>query len=395
MTHQLIETHLYRVTAPIVFEKMLVVGNLLRLERLDRQGGESSFAEANLFVGFVDEERLDVAIGARDEELLAALWRQYEASESPLSSFECVTERRGLSERTAVVRLGKTDWRPESGHYVWLRAVPSEERPVFARLVLEFDWQLRGFYEPLAEEMMQTLTWRAERLRDADVSEQGKQAWSIFDDMPVSRRDEIVARYRQILGKAPAPSAAPGAFPKPVAPTLLDLRAADLASLSLEQCEKHWGKGLDGTRVLLLQTSWLPDPIECTFECGQPDGYSLGDGTVGVLRALAALGDEHRKRAATLLWEHCRMCFDVTGYGAGEQSNEDFFGIRGPDDAWREAGRATIYLSENMRGGAHDLFQLDFYPPWEGEHGCSLVVRDGRLVGQSDPGGWLGDFELE
>lgn len=142
-----------------------------------------------------------------------------------------------------------------------------------------------------------------------------------------------------------------------------------------------------------LQTAFLPDPIEFTHqESGDRKSHRYGEATVAIVRALHSLGPKDLARAGELMREHCKVCFDATDYGAGQKSNEDDFGIHGPEEALAQAGKATFYLSEVLRAGPHDLFSPDFYPPWEDEHRCSLVARDSQMVGWSDLGGWLGEF---
>lgn len=388
MDRQRIQTPLYVIEAPGIFEKMLVAGQLLRLERMDRAPGEQSFAEVNLFVGFTDEERIEDPESDVAASLIEALWDRYAESETGLGAMDVVEDASEAKERCVLVRLAKTDWRPASGALVWIGIPPASGRHVFARMVLEFDWSQRAIYESLGRGLVKSLEWRVDSIGEGDVKALADTAWSVFDSMDVTRREGIARRYREILGQVvPEPA-------EPVQPRLLDLTVLDVEALTLEELEASLQGGENGEQSVLLQTRFLPDPIELTLEISMHDSYEFGPGTLAAVKALGRLGDADRPRASELLWDHCKICFDATDYGAGEESGEDFFGIHGPVDAFREAGKATIYIAERLNGGAHDLFALDFYPPWENEHGCSLVVCDGALVGGSDPGGWLGEFEI-
>lgn len=392
METQRIETELYSIDAPTLFEKRLIYGQLLRLERMDRAEGEDSFAEVNFFVGFTREEQIDDPSGddaeAERETLLDAVWRRYESGEAQISPVRVESEAQSADERTALVRLEAASWRPESGHFVWIFIPPSSGKHVFARLVLEFDWSLRELYESIGKGLVKSLTWKHEAIANEDVRRQAEMAWSAFDGMDPKEIESITRRYKEILGQnQPAPV-------EPIEPTVLDLTSIELEALTLEQLDEALGQSVDGSRSMVLKTAFLPDEIKVTLETEFDDSYTFGPGTLNLVRALGALSSKDHPRAGELLWEHCKMCFEVTDYGAGSQSNEDYFGIHGPEDALREAGKGTIYLSEVLDGGSHDLFQIDFYPPWEEEHGCSLVVRDGELVATCDPGGWLGEFEV-
>ncbi|WP_145199824.1 DUF6985 domain-containing protein [Planctomycetes bacterium Poly30] len=392
MDIQRIETGLYSIDVPTLFEKRLIHGQLLRLERMDRAAGEASFAEVNFFVGFTAEERIDDPRGddaeTVREALLDEVWQRYESGEAAIAPLRVESESRSAGARRALVRLEPTSWRPESGQFVYIFIPPSSGQHVFSRLVLEFDWSLRELYESIGEGLVESLTWKRGAIADEDVRRQAEKAWSAFDEMDPKKIESITYRYREILSQnLPEPV-------EPMEPAVLDLTPIELDSLTLEQLDEALGQSTDGSRSMVLKTAFLPDEIKVTLETEFDDSYAFGPGTLSLVRALGALSSKDHPRAGELLWEHCKMCFEVTDYGAGSQSNEDYFGIRNPEDALRAAGKGRIYLGEVLNGGSHDLFQIDFYPPWEEEHGCSLVVRNGELVATSDPGGWLGEFEV-
>ena len=72
-----IDTDLFAIDAPELFEKALWMGQLIRMERLDRADGEASFAEVNFFVGHVSEEGLAFPLDGPAEPVLEGLWNQY------------------------------------------------------------------------------------------------------------------------------------------------------------------------------------------------------------------------------------------------------------------------------------------------------------------------------
>lgn len=395
-----IDTPLFSIEAPELFEKALWMGQLIRMERMDRAEGESSFAEVNFFVGYVAEENLEFSAESPPEPVMEALWGQYLAQErklAPVSADNIVEESRQPRSSLALVKLAATSYRPEVGQLVWisLPQVPKGgEGWVFGRFVLEFDWSQRATYEHLGRVMLASVKWKPGGISAAAIEAQRKGSWSIFDGMKPEQREAIALRYREVLGQVPRePEEAEGEAEEEV--RTLDLRKLAPDEITVEALDAAFVGGDDDSREVIFQTAFLPDPIEFTcHEDDDEDSHEFGEATVAIVRALQALSPEHHARAGELLWEHCKMCFDATDYGAPEsQSNEDFFGIHGAEEAFAQAGKATIYLSESIPVGSHELFELTFYPPWEDEHGCSLVVREGTLVGTSDPGGWLRGFD--
>ncbi len=389
-----VRTQLFDLEAPGLFEKVLQMGQLVRLERMDRSEGEDSFAEGNLFVGWIEEENIDAPAGTDPDVLLERLWEAYLKEEAKLEALPAdylQDMRSSPGERIATCRLAATSWRPESGHVTMVRVLPSAGPAAFARFVLEFDWSSRDRYVPLAYEMMEGLVWHQEEIRTADIEAQKVQVWSIFDRMPEAQRAAILARYQEILGHIPLPEVPADA--EPVAAPFLDLRDVDPAKLDLDYLRSAMPPIASGNYAAEVQVAFLDDPIDVEFDI--EFDYELTDGSAGVLRALQGLGPDDRPRAAELAWEHAKICMDATDYGApAGQSNEDYFGIQGPREALAQLGPGSVYLSERMSGGWHDLFTITFYPPWESEHGCSLVVANGKFVGQTDAGGWLGEFEV-
>lgn len=390
----LIQTHLFTLEVPGLFEKVLQMGQLVRLERMDRGEGEGSFAEGNLFAGWIEEEQIEAPAGTNPDLLLERLWEAYlegEAKFEALPADYLQDMRSSSGERIATCRLAATSWRPESGHVTMLRVLPSAGAGVFARFVLEFDWALRDLYVPLAYGMMDSLVWNQTEIQPGDIEAQKTQVWSIFDAMPEAQRTAILARYHEVLGRIPLPQVPADA--EPVAPPFLDLQKVDPAEIDLDFLRGAMLRIEGGSYAAEVQVAFFDDPIDVEFAV--EFDYELSEGSAGVLRALQGLGPKDRQRAAELAWEHAKICMDATDYGAPEgQSNEDYFGIHGPDEALAQLGSGSVYLSEQVPGGWHDLFMITFYPPWEEEHGCGLVVGNGGFVGQSDAGGWLGEFEV-
>ena len=141
-------------------------------------------------------------------------------------------------------------------------------------------------------------------------------------------------------------------------------------------------------------------PIEVTL---YPD---LDGDDVVTERMLAALDDlrqldaEHRAAIAEMLWEQAERCIEATDYGFPERAGETHeetcrreFGVHSAADAFAAAGLPTAQVS-----GEHDALRgrfavLQFYPPWEDEHGCAIVLRDGQPVGWGEAGVYVAEFD--
>ena len=253
---------------------------------------------------------------------------------------------------------------------------------MYSRFCLEFDWAFYEHYLSLADGMLSSIVWRNLLPNEADLAIQGEQVFSCFDSMDPEKRAAITLRYREILGRSPA---------KPAEElTLLDLRECNPGELDLASLEESLAHRASDQKALLLAVPLFPEPIEVTFDLEE-----LAERELSLLLDLAQLDSEALERASELLWEHCKLCFEVTDYGAEEESNESYFNIHGPEDAWRERGKASLYLGEENRELKNRICALQFYPVWEDEHGCSLVLRNGEFLAWTEQCPCLEDFDDE
>jgi hypothetical protein len=103
-----------------------------------------------------------------------------------------------------------------------------------------------------------------------------------------------------------------------------------------------------------------------------------------------------------LLYRHCKECCENISYGfesnQGEtevEANLRQFGIGSAEDAFLQANLDHIVVDgddEVMR--KNNYVKIVFYPPWEAEHGCELILQNGKLldyVGES--GTYVAQFE--
>ncbi|MEO1227456.1 MAG: hypothetical protein AAFZ18_01035 [Myxococcota bacterium] len=371
-------TELFTIEIPELFEKVLHMGPLVRAERMDRAPGERSFAELNLYVGRAADERLGLDAGASAEAIAEGLWRRHLEKEGQLT----VVEKAGEGGRiAAVLELPEDVFRPASRQVVEMRGFAASQPSCLSSFVFEYDAALEATYRPLADGMLASLQWRTEPFDEGQLARQAAATWSIFDGMSPERLDALRRRYFEIVQPR-----ARDREPAREAPCL-DLAQIEPSELSGE-VHKRVGRGPATFRV---RAPAFAKPIELDLDA---EGFEALPELTRMLEHLAAHGDEDRAQAGAHAWAHCQLCFDVTDYGAPEgQSNQDYFGIRGPEQAWSQLGPGSIYIGDDPDDARSALFGVQFYPPWEDEHGCVLVVKDGRFVGWTDGGGSLLAFE--
>ncbi|MEL6844094.1 MAG: hypothetical protein AAFP02_12865 [Bacteroidota bacterium] len=111
---------------------------------------------------------------------------------------------------------------------------------------------------------------------------------------------------------------------------------------------------------------------------------------------------DDRPKLAKLLYDHCRRCCEEASYGVevreGEsetEANLREFGVSSAEDAFREAGLPRISIEDDQKEQRkHRYVTICFYPPWEQEHGCELVLQNGSLLDYAgEHGTYLRQFE--
>ncbi|MEO0468917.1 MAG: hypothetical protein AAF206_04790 [Bacteroidota bacterium] len=112
------------------------------------------------------------------------------------------------------------------------------------------------------------------------------------------------------------------------------------------------------------------------------------------------LSDDQKGLMQKLLWQHCQMCCEAISYGfdprSGEtetQANLREFGVQDEASAYEKANLDHVSITED-RLRTNRFVVLRFYPPWEDEHGCELILKNGVLLDFFGEGGtYLGQFD--
>ncbi|MDO7877528.1 hypothetical protein Q5H93_22505 [Hymenobacter sp. ASUV-10] len=114
-----------------------------------------------------------------------------------------------------------------------------------------------------------------------------------------------------------------------------------------------------------------------------------------------ALPTQYKPLMQRLLYQHCLQCCESTSYGgvkvrAGETeaaANLRTFGVKDEASAFAKAALSHVTIEEN-ESLKNRFVRILFYPEWETEHGCELILKNGELLDYfGEDGTYLGQFE--
>ncbi|CAH8282722.1 hypothetical protein EV196_101577 [Mariniflexile fucanivorans] len=111
---------------------------------------------------------------------------------------------------------------------------------------------------------------------------------------------------------------------------------------------------------------------------------------------------ESKSLMKILLYKHCIECCENTSYGFevldGEtesQANLREFGITDEESAFEKSNIDHVVIDETDQVN-NRFVKLVFYPEWEDEHGCELILRNGILLDHyGESGGYIRHFDYE
>lgn len=103
-----------------------------------------------------------------------------------------------------------------------------------------------------------------------------------------------------------------------------------------------------------------------------------------------------------LLYKHCLACCEHTSYGFdildGEtetQANLREFGVSNEEAAFEKSYINHIVIDESEQND-NRYVRMVFYPVWEEEHGCELIIKNGVLLNYfGESGTYIGQFDNE
>lgn len=128
----------------------------------------------------------------------------------------------------------------------------------------------------------------------------------------------------------------------------------------------------------------------------------ITDVMVSAVNDFLNLKQDYKPLMSELLYKHCINCCEEASYGfevkEGEteaETNLREFRVANKNDAFNNANLHSISVHDDeMEGRTNRYVQICFYPEWEEEHGCTLVLKNGVLLDYSgDHDTYLDDFE--
>ena len=164
---------------------------------------------------------------------------------------------------------------------------------------------------------------------------------------------------------------------------------------------------------ILKRVVWR-DSNEARFECFSPllelyieiriftaTEYRISDRSFYVINDFLGLDPSQLEHIKQFLWEDCQFCCDTTSYGfdvpEGQneaKTNHIEFRVDNPNDALRESTLKYLFVSEDDQEHYSSNFgRLTFDNEWSG-HLCTIVMKNGSIVGYGDSGLYIGKFEL-
>ena len=144
-----------------------------------------------------------------------------------------------------------------------------------------------------------------------------------------------------------------------------------------------------GFATLLVDLPLLGRPVPVQFRPHyDAPPQQLTELMVAVLNDFLALPPTELVAVKQLLWADCLDRFESIDYGAEVQpgetelaANQREFGIYNADDAYAQSHFTQLAIPEPEKPGLrHRYGAIEFAPPWEAEHGCSLIMQDGHLI---------------
>lgn len=98
------------------------------------------------------------------------------------------------------------------------------------------------------------------------------------------------------------------------------------------------------------------------------------------------LSTQYKPLLQKLLYQHCLDCCASTSYGfkprkgeTEEAANLRKFGVKDEASALEKANLDHVEITEN-EFTSNRYVKLIFYPEWESEHGCELILKNGELL---------------
>lgn len=128
----------------------------------------------------------------------------------------------------------------------------------------------------------------------------------------------------------------------------------------------------------------------------------ISEGFVQAINDFLNLPVESSPLIKKLLYKHCLECCENTSFGFdtldGEtetQANLREFGISNEENAFEKSYIDHIVVDESEQSN-NRFVRIIFYPVWEEEHGCELIMKNGIVLDYfGESGTYIGLFDYD
>ena len=153
-----------------------------------------------------------------------------------------------------------------------------------------------------------------------------------------------------------------------------------------------------GFATLTVESALFGGPVKVRFLPEFDSGRVITGRMVAVLNDFLALSPAELPTVKQLLWADCLADFENINYGFGPDTgepelvvNQREFGIYSAEDAFAQSNLTQVSIPEEptLR---HRYGAIEFEPAWAG-HGCSVIMKDGQLIGTSANDYYFGKYE--
>jgi hypothetical protein len=139
--------------------------------------------------------------------------------------------------------------------------------------------------------------------------------------------------------------------------------------------------------------------VEVRFNPEYDSGRRIDEKMVAALNDFLNLTESDLETVKDYLWQDCQESFASISYGVdvleGEteaQANHRDFGIHSREDAYAKSDFSRVSIREAPEV-KNNYAAIDFSPDWEREHGCSVIMKNGRLIAKYSNDVYCGQYE--
>ncbi|MEM6629363.1 MAG: hypothetical protein AAF694_06800 [Bacteroidota bacterium] len=152
----------------------------------------------------------------------------------------------------------------------------------------------------------------------------------------------------------------------------------------------------------VIHSDFFEKEVEIAVRPAYDSRRRITDKMIACVNDFLALSQEHLPKVKELLYAHCELCFETTSYGVDihegeteEEATRREFEVHSAADAYRQVQVPKIGIDEKHDRYKNRYVELLFYPPWEQEHGCNIILQNGIPIDWQESMPHMGKYEQE